>query len=332
MKTGKIPENILSRAVLKKLHTKRAEVVLGPSEGEDCAALELGQDELLITSVDSITYSSNDAGSLCVNKALNNVATAGAEPVGVLLNIFLPEKDREIRLREIMEQVEQECVKHNVQVLGGNTETTDAVNRILVSATGVGRVKKSEFLKTGDAKPGMDIVLTKWIALEGTSVIASDRREELITRLPSSLVDVAAGFKEYISVLPEAQIAKDHGAAAMHDVSSGGIFGALWEVGSAAGVGLTVDLKSIPVRQETIEVCEFFGINPYELMSGGSLLIISNDGEGLVGKLCDADIPAAVIGKINEGNDRVVISGDEKRFIEQHRIDALYTINKMEEA
>ena len=87
----------------------------------------------------------------------------------------------------------------------------------------------------------------------------------------------------------------------MHDVTEGGIFGALWEMAEASGVGLEIDLKKIPVRQETIEVCEFFGINPYQLISSGCMLMAAEDGNLLVRELEKAGIPATIIGKATAG-------------------------------
>ena len=230
----------------------------------------------------------------------------------------------------IMEQVDNACKRYNVQVMGGHTEVTEAVNQPLISVTAVGKVKKGCMVSTGGAKPDMDIVITKWIGLEGTSIIAKDHEEELLTRLPQGLIDTAKGFDQYLSVLPESRVAVEHGVAAMHDITEGGIFGALWEMGEASGVGIDVDLKAIPVKQETIEVCEFFGINPYELISSGSMLIATNDGNGLVRKLADAGVAAAIIGKSNSSNDKRVISGDEVRFLEPPKADALYSVPNVE--
>ena len=88
-----------------------------------------------------------------------------------------------------------------------------------------------------------------------------------------SFVETAKKFDQYLSVIPEAQIAGEWGVSAMHDITEGGVFGALWEMGSGSGVGLDIDLKAIPIRQETVEVCEVLGLNPYILMSSGSMMI-----------------------------------------------------------
>ena len=91
-------------------------------------------------------------------------------------------------------------------------------------------------------------------------------------------LDKAAKYIDYLSIRSEAAVAAKSGVAAMHDLSEGGVFGALWELGQCSGVGLEIDLKKIPIRQETIEICEFFDLNPYKLLSGGSLLLAAADG------------------------------------------------------
>lgn len=328
MEIGKLKESVLKRSVIKQLHVKRPEVGNGPGIGEDCATLQVGPDEEIVMSTDPITGTASDIGELAVTVSINDLASAGAEPIGILLTVLLTPRMRESKLKAIMEQVDNACKRYNVQVMGGHTEVTEAVNQPLISVTAVGKVKKGCMVSTGGAKPDMDIVITKWIGLEGTSIIAKDHEEELLTRLPQGLIDTAKGFDQYLSVLPESRVAVEHGVAAMHDITEGGIFGALWEMGEASGVGIDVDLKAIPVKQETIEVCEFFGINPYELISSGSMLIATNDGNGLVRKLADAGVAAAIIGKSNSSNDKRVISGDEVRFLEPPKADALYSVER----
>ncbi|WP_458459149.1 AIR synthase family protein [Pseudobutyrivibrio sp.] len=330
MEIGKLKESVLKRSVIKQLHVKRPEVGSGPSIGEDCATLQVGPDEEIVMSTDPITGTASDIGELAVTVSINDLASAGAEPIGILLTILLTPRMREAKLKAIMEQVDNACKRYNVQVMGGHTEVTEVVNQPLISVTAVGKVKKGQMVSTGGAKPGMDLVVTKWIGLEGTSIIAKDHEEELLTRLPKNLVDSAKDFDKYLSVLPESRVAVEHGVAAMHDITEGGIFGALWEMGEASGVGLDVDLKSIPVKQETIEVCEFFGINPYELISSGAMLIATNDGNELVRKLAEAGVASAIIGKSNSSNDKRVISGDEVRFLEPPKADALYSVPNVE--
>ena len=326
MKVGKIPESVLKRSVFKQIHTKRSEVLLGAGVGEDCAAVKLADDEMFVMSTDPITGTATDIGNLAIHITLNDLASAGAEPVGVLLTILLPENSEEAVLKETMAQIEIACAEANVQIMGGHTEVTKAVNQPLINVCGVGKAKVGKLVSTAGAKVGDDIIVTKWIGLEGTSIIAKEKEQELLNRYPAQLVEEAKNFDKYLSVLPEAASAVKSGVSAMHDVTEGGIFGALWEMAEASGVGLEIDLKKIPVKQETIEVCEFFGINPYELISSGSMLMAAPDGNTLVRELEKQGIHAAVVGKAVAGNDRVLMNDDETRFLEPPKTDELYKV------
>ena len=326
MNIGKLPENVLKRSVFKQLHTKRKEILQGAGVGEDCAAMMLEADEMFVVSTDPITGTTQDIGRMAMLVTLNDLASAGAEPVGVLLTALLPEDITEPQIRQIMQQVDGECEKYHVQVMGGHTEITRAVNQPLLTVTGIGKAPKGKMISTGGARPGDDIVITKWIAIEGTMILAKEREKELLERFPKKMIEEAKKMEKYLSVVPEAAAAVKSGVNAMHDVTEGGIFGALWEMAEASGVGLEIDLKKIPVRQESIEICEYFGINPYELISSGSMLMAASDGNMLVRNLEKEGIPAAVVGKAMEGNDRILINDGEVRLLEPPKTDELYKV------
>lgn len=329
MKAGKIPESVLKRSVLKQLHTNREDVLLGAAVGEDCAAVALEEDEAVVLSADPVTGILEDPVSMgrrIVWKAVNNLASSGAKPVGILVNVLFPTIANEPQLREVMKELQAACDTVGIQVLGGHTEVTRAVNQPVVTVTGVGRAKKDHVLSTSNLRAGMDIIVTKWIGLEGTVRMVTEREAELRSRYAQPFLDKAKRLEQYISVLPDAQVAVEAGVSAMHDVSEGGIFGSLWEMAEAAGVGLEIDLKKIPIRQETVEICEFFGVNPYKLLSGGCMLMAAEDGNEVVRELEKAGSTARIIGKATDGNDRVFINEDERRFLETPQTDEIYSV------
>lgn len=326
MKIGKVSENVLKRSILKQIKTKRDEVLIGAGVGEDCAVLSLKEDEVFILSTDPITATAEHIGRLSVLAATNDLAASGAEPIGIMVSALLPEEIQEPQLRAMMQQMEEVCGELRIQLMGGHTEITKTVNQPILTVTGVGKAKKDRFVTTDGARAGQDVVITKWIALEGTSIIAHAKEAELLTKYPSGIIEEAKNFERFLSVIPEAATAVRSGVSAMHDVTEGGIFGALWELAESAGVGLEIDLKKIPVRQETIEICEFFGINPYELISGGAMLMTTDNGHELVRALEREEIAAAVIGKTTDNNDRVVIHEEERRFLEPPKSDELYKV------
>lgn len=326
MKIGKLPEQMLVRSVLKQAKHRRDEVLVGPAIGQDCAVMELGPDEVFVMSSDPITGTVKDIGSHGIHVTANDLAASGAEPVGVILTVLLPENIEEEQIRKMMQDAERTCKELNMEIMGGHTEITNVVQQPLLTVTGVGKTKKKDLLITMQVHPGQDIVVTKWIGLEGTSILAKEKEEELLQRFNQDLVHTAQQFDQYLSVVQDAKIAQAFGVSAMHDITEGGVFGALWEMAEGSGVGLDADLKAIPIRQETVEVCEYFGLNPYQIMSSGSMMIAADDGHGLVMALEKAGIPAAVVGRATDGNDRVLRNGEDVRYLDRPQTDELYKV------
>ena len=323
MKIGKASESVLKRSVLKQLHTKRDEVISAVGTGLDAAVLKLDADEMTVLSTNPVMGTLEELGGYGVLSVVSNLAAAGATPVGILLTILLPEKEDERTLKKIVAQAQEVCDRYQIQILGGHTEVTKAVNQPVLSLVAVGKAKKDSLCLSKGAKPGMDILIANWIALEGTVILAAEKEQELLTRYTAPFLDKTKALKKFLDIQKAAQIAAGHGVGAMKDGSRGGIFGTLWEFAEASGIGLEIDLKKIPIRQETVEVCEFLGINPYELHAGGCLLMAAEDGNALVQALEREGIFATVIGKATAGNDRVLLNEEERRFLEPAKPDEL---------
>lgn len=326
MNIGKIPEVVLKRSILKQIGRRREEVIVGPSVGEDCSVLAINEDEVLVLSTDPITATMDQIGTLAVHNTINDIASNGAEAIGIMVSILLPMTTFESELKDMMKEMESACKDLNIQIIGGHTEVSKAVNQPIITVTGVGKAKRNRMVKTAGAKAGQEIVMTKWTGLEGTAIIAKAKEEELLTRYNASFIEDAKDIIRDISVVKEAEIAGKFGVSAMHDISEGGVFGALWELGVASNVGIHVDINKIPIRQETVEICEFYDLNPYKLMSSGSLLIVTDRANGLVDRLMEAKIPAKVIGQITGGKDRIINNEDEIRFVEPPKCDELYKV------
>lgn len=326
MKTGKVPEAILKRSVFKQLTVKRKEILIGPNIGEDCSVGQFGPDELFALSCDPITGAVKDIGSLAVHITANDLAACGAEPVGIMLTVLLPKDFPEEDLKSIIKDVGITCEQLNLQVMGGHTEVTTAVIQPILCVTGIGKLKRDKLLTPKKVKEGQDVVMTKWAGLEGTAIIAAHKEEELKKHYNNEFIEKAKILNQYISVVPESKIATEHGVTIMHDATEGGLFGALWELAASARKGIEIILDKIPIKQETIEICEYFELNPYKLISSGSMLMVTDNGHSLVDKLMADGIQATVIGKITGGNDRIVIQDETRRSLEPAKSDELYKV------
>ena len=221
------------------------------------------------------------------------------EPIGVLLTILLPEGSTKEDLLSIMDDANKASNEINVEIIGGHTEITNAVNRPVISATAIGKVEKDKLVLTENAKIGQDLIMTKWAGLEGTTIIAKDCREELAKVFSEDFLNNAQDFTNFLSVVPEGRIGADFGAT-IHDATEGGVLGAIWEIAESSGVESEVYLDKIPVRKETIDICNYYNISPYKLISSGCMIIASYDGSNLVEKLRTNGIEANIIGKITK--------------------------------
>ena len=324
MKIGKISENILKRSVLKLIKTEHKKDI-SAAVGTDCA---FSEPKKVYSAVAPVTEKVDYAGSYAVMKAVGNLVIHGIEPDHVTVSILLPEETEEKQLKAIVRDVIAACNEYGVTYAGGHTEVTSAVTRPVITANCMGTAENGSFDigKNKKLKSGLALVITKWIGLEGTAMLAQQGREELCSKYPVPFVRDAIEFKDYLNVAKEAAVAIKSGAVAVTDISNGGVFASLWDIAERAGTGLCVDLKSIPIRQETVEICEFYEINPYQLLSGGALLIACEDGDRLVAEFEKEGIPAKVVGYLKNGNDKIITNADESRFLEMPGCDRIHKI------
>lgn len=325
MKSGKVPNDILENIILKDIKNKRKEVLLGPGIGEDCSAVDF-DDDICVLSSDPITGATKDIGKLTVHINLNDLASSGAEPIGLMVTILAPVGTNESELAEVMSEIKITAAASNIDIIGGHTEITSAVTRIVVMSTALGKVKKGKLVATSGAKPGDSIILTKWAGLEGTAIIVSEKEDELKSILPKDELTEAKSYFDKLSVIPEGMIAAEFGASSMHDVTEGGILGAVWEVAEASGKGIEIYEDKIPVSDVTKKICKHYGINPLRLISSGCMLICCSDGEGLSNKLTEANISNAIIGTVMEKKDKLLFTKDTAISIEGPDSDELYKV------
>lgn len=317
MRIGKLENSELESLILSKLKHVRSESLTVPRVGEDCAALDMDGD-LIVMSMDPITSSGDKSlGLLTVHVNCNDAICMGAEPVGLLVTLLLPPDYPTEGIGRIADDLASAAQAAHVDILGGHTEYTDAVTRPITCASVVARMRRGRKLpglRAGDA-----LIMTKTAALEGTAILATEHAKKL-SHLSPALLGEAERYFSLLSVVPEGRIALGQGAHAMHDVTEGGILGAAWEICYAAGLGLILDLNAIPVTEATRRIAAAAGIEPLRLLGSGSLLMGCADGDAMVEALDKAHIPAAVIGRVTESG---FVSTDGSP-IDPPREDALY--------
>lgn len=325
MEIGKLPNDILQRIILDKLRNSRKEVLVRPGIGEDCCAVDFGE-YACILSTDPVTGAENEVGRIAVHVSCNDIASSGVEPIGLMVTILAPPDATEAAVETVMEQISETAASLNVDIIGGHTEITGAVNRFVVMTTALGRILKDKLVASSGACAGDAIIVTKSIGIEGTAIIARDKEAYLKSVMDKQTVENAKSFINSISVVREGVIAGSFGVSAMHDVTEGGILGALWEIAEASGEGFRVHSSKIPVKKETKIICSHFGIDPLKLISSGSMLIACKDGDGLVRKLKDNGIESTLIGYMTESDERLLVCDESVVKVEQPGSDELYKV------
>lgn len=324
MKQGRVSERIFKRSILKKISFKRSETSTHAGVGEYCAVLNFSENASTVVSSDTIADCSLGNERNLIIRVINNLATKGATPVSADFSIVLPEDYDENELKKLMDRLVLITREFDIEITNVKTKVSKKVSDVVLSVTVTGNKDRAFFLS--GARPGDDIVVSKCIGLEGTSLIAKRKQDEILEKFPSHMVTEAINFDKRLSILPEAATAVKSGVSAMLSLSEGGIFAGLWELGEASGVGLEIDLRKIPVKQETIEIANLIDINPYALLSGGSLLMTASDGNKLVMDLNKQGIESCIIGKCTDSNDRVLLNEEVRRFLELDVEDEIYKV------
>lgn len=272
MEIGKLKNETLGEIVLSEIKSIREDILIRPNVGEDCAAIAFG-DLACVLTTDPITGSGSQLGHLAVHVCLNDIASSGAEAVGILLTLLCPEGTSEESIQDVLREANRSANAMGAEIVGGHTEITSAVNRMVISATAIGKTLASNLIKTSGAGVGDLIYLTKQAATEGTAIIAHDKAHELTDILSKDELEYAKALMNEISVVKEGRIGALAGASAMHDATEGGVLGAIHELCEASGKGCIIERDAIKILPITQKIGLHFNIDPYKLIASGTMVI-----------------------------------------------------------
>ncbi|MBQ3488344.1 MAG: AIR synthase, partial [Clostridia bacterium] len=198
MRIGKLENSELESLILSKFKRIRPESLTVPRVGEDCAALDF-EGDLIVMSMDPITSAGDKSlGLLSVHVNCNDAICMGAEPVGLLVTLLLPPDYPTEGIGRIADDLAAAARVANVDILGGHTEYTDAVTRPVTCTSVVARMPKDR--KLPGLQAGDDLVMTKFAALEGTAILATEHEKEL-SSLPPALLREAEGYFSLLSIV-----------------------------------------------------------------------------------------------------------------------------------
>lgn len=328
MKEGKLSNETLAQSIIDQLKHQRDDILIGAGVGEDCAAIAFGNLACVLTT-DPITGATENLGELAVQIACNDIASSGVKPVALLMTLLLPLSADEDEPSRIMAEAQMAASGLGVAIIGGHTEFTSAVTRTVVSVTAVGKGLIETLTPTQAAQAGDLIVISKTAALEGTAIICHEFSDKLLAAgMSEALIASGKALMSGLSVLNEGQIASSCGVHAMHDVTEGGVFGAVWEMAEASNLGAIIHEASIPLAESTRRMCELMALDPYRLISSGVMLMaFSQDAfEVFEAKARAAQIEVSVIGEFTASKERWIRRGQQLFELEAPGTDELYRV------
>ncbi len=327
LEVGKLDSALLKKVVFEKILYKNPEVLVKANIGEDCAVIDFGQYDCVM-STDPITAAVSKIGNLAIHITCNDIASNGVKPLGIMLVAMLPVGTTEEDIEEIMRQAGETAKQLEVEIIGGHTEITSAVSKPVIVSTAVGKNLRREDIKI---KKGDVILMTKSAGLEGIGIIAEDHEDELKKFLKKEEIQKAKNFLRDISVVREGIIGGKVGASVMHDVTEGGILGAIWELCDSANVGAEVLYDNINVDILTKKISKNFNIDYLKLISSGCMLIvISKDKKDeLIREMNREGIEISEIGYVDVVENGVkLFKNGVSLDIEPPRSDEIYKVIK----
>jgi hydrogenase expression/formation protein HypE len=312
MSVGKLSNDDLEKVVLKKIKPVRNDILIRPGIGEDCAAIEFG-DMACVLTTDPITGSDSNLGKLAVHVCVNDIASSGSVPIALLLTVLCPKDTSKEVIEDLLTEANNEANSMGIEIIGGHTELTTSVNRIVVSATAIGKIPKDQLIRTGNAKNGDWIYLTKKAGLEGTAIIATDKRKDLLEILSNRELDEAKALMRHISVLGEGLIGQKIKVSAMHDATEGGVLGAIHELCEASGKGCRIRREKILIHPVTEKICDFYHIDPLKLIASGSMVMTVpvERATDLEKALLGAGIEYSKIGVVTDSQEKILCYGED---------------------
>ena len=247
-------------------------------------------------------------GFFAFHYTASNVACKFAKPLYATLTLVLPPGSALRDVEEVLREFGAEAKKYGVAVVGGHTGVYKGVTLPVAVTTVIGRRTR---LPEPPA-PGDVIVLLGEVGLEAVWLHSLSRGSQLPRELWRCLTPLPAALA----------LAEVRGVKVMHDVSEGGVLGALLELAQAHGLRLRVSSGEVPLAEGVGEL----GINPLKAPSYGVLLAVVGEEavEDVSRRAASLGLPWAVIGEVVGGKAGVEVDGVEYARVERTPLDELY--------
>jgi len=326
MEIGKLSNEQLNEMIFSKIKYKDNRVIVGSGIGEDCSIIDFKGD-LCVISSDPITATANNMGKLAVYVSCNDIASKGIRPFGIMVTVLAPPTLELGDIKHVMTEIMDVCNELNIELIGGHTEVTDAVNRMVLSVTCLGSGSRKELIDQVESVVSGDfLIMTKYAGCEGTTILYSDFQEEVEKLLTGEERQELETLFHSLSVIEEGLLAAEIGVKTMHDATEGGILGGAWEVAEKAKLGIRIDIENIPILSVTKKITNFFDVDPLKLISSGVMLIVvaKEKCDHLINKLEQIGIKGSIIGQFTNGPSELILKAGKVEPLVSPQTDEIY--------
>jgi hydrogenase expression/formation protein HypE len=324
---GKISPAIFTELILPRLGAKSDQVLVGPQPGVDVGTVEIG-DKAVSFTTDPVfivpEFGWERAAWFAMHIIASDAVTCGLKPRFLSIDLNLPMEMTKEQLKIVWDIIHRECERLGISVICGHTARYENCHYPMVGgATIIGVGEQDEYVTPRMAKAGDKIIITKGPAIEATGIFATMFPELIEKQFGHGFSERAQRIFYDMSVVQDAMIAvsvgiRDHGVTAMHDATECGVWGGLYELAQASGLGVRVEKERIVVEDCVAEICDYFNINPYASISEGTLIISCRGHKAgqVVRTLEEKGIRSSIVGELTEPNRGMVLveNGTEKKL------------------
>jgi hydrogenase maturation factor len=322
---GKFSLDLIERIVYPRLGAKSAEVLVGPGHGRDNAIIQLGCNQVLVVTADPLSVipalGLKDSAYLSVHLLASDLATCGFPPRFLMVNLSLPPQMKNEEFNEYWTCIDFECKKLGIAIVGGHTGRYVGSDYTVVGGgVMMTLAPEKKYLASSMSKPGDLLIMTKGTAIATTAILSRVFPRTIKKAYGTSFLKKAQLYLQKFSVVKDALTAasvglRDKGVTAMHDVTEGGLTGALYELSEASNIGLEVKLSDVIITEEAKLVCDLFSLPPYSTLSEGTLIITvkPEKAQRVLQELELKGIKSAIIGKVTDAKSGKWVESEGRR-------------------
>jgi len=333
-KAGKITKTDFEEIFAGKLGYSRNEVITGPSFGVDVSVINLNNNQALALTSDPLSLIPSlgleESAWLSVHLMANDMATTGFAPMYGQFVLNLPPSLTEDDFKIYWNYIHKFCSDIKVAITGGHTGSIEGQNSTIAGGgTFITIAEKNKILTSKNAGVGDSILVTKQCAISSAAILAMSFPQTVKSKLGNEIFNDACKLFYKTSSLQEALIAaqfnqNNNVVSAMHDVTEGGVLGAVYEMAVASDNGVFIDNSKIPVGITQQKICRLFSLDPRYCIGAGAMLItVKKEFEkNVIQALTEKNIDCTVIGEMvdpDKGMNMVDTNGEMQPLTYQQK-------------